>query len=60
MGIPSESAGHRWQSIEVQGKETFQNREYTKVGFFGHSIYLRNNAGEILIFNPDADRRKPG
>ena len=46
------------QSIEVQGKETLQNREYTKVSFFGRPIYLRNNAGEILVFDKDANQER--
>jgi hypothetical protein len=46
------------QSIEVQGKETFQNLEYTKVSFFGRTVHLRANAGEILAFNPDSNQEK--
>jgi hypothetical protein len=46
------------QSIEVQGKETFQGREYNKVGFFGRSLYLRENGGILLNFNPETGAEK--
>ena len=44
------------QAIEVQGKETLQNREYTKVSFFGRSVFLRHNDNLVMAFDPASNQ----
>jgi hypothetical protein len=54
----SSRLGTGGQSIEVQGKETLQNGEYTKLNFFGRSVYLRQGEGALLSFNKDTGQEK--
>ena len=42
------------QTIEVQGTEKFRDREYTKVQFFGRTIYLRSEGETLYNFNTAA------
>lgn len=46
------------QAIEVQGRETIQSREYSKVSFFGRTIYLRQKENALLWFNPESTQEK--
>ncbi|HYP07973.1 MAG TPA: BsuPI-related putative proteinase inhibitor [Bryobacteraceae bacterium] len=50
--------GEGGQTIEVQGKETLQNREYSKISFFGRTVYLRQSEGALLSYNPDLNQEK--
>lgn len=46
------------QLIEVRETETFGNREYTKVSFFGRNVYLRQADGVISTFNTEANQER--
>jgi hypothetical protein len=46
------------QTIEVLGKETIQNREYTKVGVFGRTAHLRQVENALLVWDTEASQEK--
>jgi hypothetical protein len=39
------------QTIEVQGTERFDDRDFSRVSFFGRTLYLRASANGITAFN---------
>ena len=42
------------QTIDIEGKETFRDREYFRVGFLGRTVYLRSTETGINVFNTTA------
>ena len=39
------------QTVEVQGTERFRDRDYSRVSFFGRTVYLRPTDTGIAVFN---------
>jgi hypothetical protein len=46
------------QSIEVQGKERLRDQEYSKVNFFGRTIYLRSTDTGLSVFDTAAGQEQ--
>jgi hypothetical protein len=46
------------QSVEVQGTEKRRERDYSRVDFFGRTLYLRGENNRILVFNTEAGQER--
>lgn len=46
------------QSIEIQGVERFRDRDYSRVSFFGRTVYLRATETGINVFDPSSGQEQ--
>ncbi|HYI95544.1 MAG TPA: BsuPI-related putative proteinase inhibitor [Bryobacteraceae bacterium] len=53
--VASKGPARTPQTIDVEGKETFRDREYLRVGFLGRTVHLRTTETGVNILNATAE-----